>query len=132
MLAGIALLLATTILLKMKRQRYVWVTLLPALWILVITISAAWLKIFSDNPKVGFLAHADKFGTAHAAGEVLAPAKDLAQMQQVIANDWINALLCSLFLFVLVAMALFAVRSGWRALGHPQETIVEAAGEARA
>ncbi|MFP5440087.1 MAG: carbon starvation CstA family protein, partial [Gammaproteobacteria bacterium] len=132
MLAGIALLLATTILLKMKKERYVWVTLLPALWILVITISAAWLKIFSDNPKVGFLAHADKFGAAYANGEVLAPAKDLAQMQQVIANDWINAVLCGLFLFVLVAMALFAVRTGWQALRQPQVTTQETAGEVRA
>lgn len=132
MLAGIALLLATTILLKMKKQRYVWVTLLPALWVLIITISAAWLKIFSGNPKIGFLAHADRFGAALANGEVLAPAKDLAQMQQVIANDWVNTALCGLFLFVLVAMALFAARSGWRALGHPQETTVEAAGEVRA
>ncbi len=125
MLAGIALLLATTILLKMKKERYVWVTLLPAVWILVITVTAAWLKIFSDNPKIGFLAHADKFSAARDAGEVLAPAKDLAQMQQVIANDWINATLAGVFLFVLLSMTLFALRCGWRAWQLPRVSTQE-------
>ncbi|MFZ5722169.1 MAG: carbon starvation CstA family protein [Pseudomonadota bacterium] len=125
MLAGIALLLATTILLKMKKERYVWVTLLPAIWVLVVTVSAAWLKLFSPDPRIGFLAHAEKFSAAHARGDVLAPAKDLAQMQQVIANDWVNATLCGLFLFVLVAMTLFAVRAGWRALGQSGNTCSE-------
>ncbi len=126
MLAGIALLLATTILLKMKKQRYVWVTLVPALWVLLITIAAAWQKLFSTNPKIGFLAHADKFSAAFAEGEVLAPAKNLAQMQQVIANDYVDAALCALFGFVLVSMALFALRAGWRALRAGDVTAQEA------
>ncbi len=126
MLAGIALLLATTVLLKMKKQRYAWVTLVPAAWILVITITAAWQKLFHPNPKIGFLSHADKFSAALANGEVLAPAKDLAQMQQVITNDYVNAVLCGFFLFVLVCMALFALRAGWRALRSPDVSTVEA------
>ncbi|MFZ5698451.1 MAG: carbon starvation CstA family protein [Pseudomonadota bacterium] len=126
MLAGIALLLATTILLKMKKQRYVWVTLVPALWVLLITIVAAWQKLFSANPKIGFLAHADKFSAAFAEGEVLAPAKNLAQMQQLIANDYVDAALCALFGFVLVSMALFALRAGWRALRAGDVTAQEA------
>ncbi len=126
MLAGIALLLATTILLKMKKQRYVWVTLVPALWVLLITVAAAWQKLFSANPKIGFLAHADKFSAAFAEAEVLAPAKNLAQMQQVIANDYVDAALCALFGFVLVSMALFALRAGWRALRAEDVTAQEA------
>ena len=58
MLAGIALILCTVILFKMKRERYAWVTILPTLWLLVCTLTAGLQKILSDNPKIGFLAHA--------------------------------------------------------------------------
>ncbi|OPG74597.1 carbon starvation protein A, partial [Pseudomonas ogarae] len=56
MLAGIALMLATVVLIKMKRQRYVWVTLLPASWLLICTTTAGLIKLFDANPAIGFLA----------------------------------------------------------------------------
>ncbi|MFL4990954.1 MAG: carbon starvation CstA family protein, partial [Microvirga sp.] len=74
MLAGIALLLCTSVLVKMKRQRYVWVTLVPTAWLLVTTLTAGVQKIFDPNPKVGFLALARKFSDAAAQGTLLAPA----------------------------------------------------------
>ena len=125
MLAGIALLLATTILLKMKRQTYVWVTLLPAVVVLVVTFTASWQKLFHENPKIGFLAHAEKFNAAFARGEVLAPAKDLAQMQQIILNDRIDATLCVIFLGVVLSMLGFALRAMWQALRNPAVTAQE-------
>ena len=75
MLAGIALILCTVVLFKMKRERYAWVTGLPAAWVLVCTLTAGWQKLFHENPAIGFLAHAERFGNAVAAGQVLAPAK---------------------------------------------------------
>jgi carbon starvation protein len=125
MLAAIALLLATTILLKMKREKYVWVTLLPTFVLLVVTLTAGWQKLFHENPKIGFLAHADKFSAALARGEVLAPAKDLGQMQQVILNDRIDAALCLIFLGVVLAMLGFALQAMWRALRNPAVTAQE-------
>jgi carbon starvation protein len=125
MLAGIALLLASTILFKMKRERFAWVTLVPACAVLVITLTASWQKLFHENPKIGFLAHADKFRDALAAGEVLAPAKSLAQMQQIVVNDTTNAALCMVFMSVLLAMLVFAARAMWRALRTPQPTARE-------
>jgi len=119
MLAVIALLLASTILFKMKREKFAWVTLLPTFVLLVVTLTAGWQKLFHDNPKIGFLAHAEKFSAAVARGEVLAPAKDLAQMQQVILNDRIDAVLCMIFLGVLLAILGFAVRTMYRALRNP-------------
>ncbi|MCO7518067.1 carbon starvation protein A, partial [Pseudomonas guariconensis] len=91
MLAGIALMLGTVVLIKMKRQRYVWVTLLPAVWLLICTTTAGLIKLFDPNPAVGFLALANKYSTALDAGQVLAPAKDLAQMQHVVFNAYTNA-----------------------------------------
>lgn len=125
MLAAIALLLASTILIKMKREKFVWVTLVPACIVLVVTLTASWQKLFHDNPKIGFLAHADKFSAAAARGEVLAPAKSLAQMQQVVLNDRIDAALCVIFLGVVLAMLGFAIRAMLQAWRHPDATVRE-------
>ena len=78
MLAGIALMLATVVLIKMKRQRYIWVTMLPAVWLLICTTTAGFIKLFDANPAIGFLSLAKKYSDALANGQVLAPAKDIA------------------------------------------------------
>jgi carbon starvation protein len=87
MLAGIALLFGTTILFKMGKKAYVWVTLLPTTWLLIVTLTAGWQKLFDENPKVGFLAHAKIFKGAFDNGKILAPATTAAQMKQVLIND---------------------------------------------
>ena len=61
----------------MKRDRFAWVTIVPAIWVLVCTLTAAWQKIFDANPRIGFLAHANKYKEAVADGQVLAPAKSI-------------------------------------------------------
>ena len=111
MLAAIALLLVGTLLVKAQRARHAWVALLPASWILVVTLSAGWQKLFHADPRIGFLAHADKFSAAANAGEVLAPAKSLAQMQQVIFNDRLDAALCVLFMSVVLVMLFCSLRA---------------------
>ncbi len=125
MLAGMALMLATVILVRMKKMRYVWVTALPALWILVVTLTAGWQKIFSADAKIGFLAHAHKFADAVAAGQVLAPAKTLEQMQRVVFNDYVDAAMASVFILVVISMLLFALRAIWQAYAHPAPTANE-------
>lgn len=125
MLAGIALLLASTILIKMKRERFAWVTLGPACVVLVITLTASWQKLFHENPRIGFLSHAEKFSAAMDKGEVLAPARSLEQMQQIVVNDYTNAALCSVFMAVLLAMTVFALRAMRDALRNPQVTAQE-------
>ncbi|WP_040261646.1 carbon starvation CstA family protein [Pseudomonas massiliensis] len=126
MLAGIALILGTVVLIKMKRQRYIWVTLLPAAWLLVCTTTAGLIKLFDPNPAVGFLALARKYSDALTAGQVLAPAKSTEQMQSVIFNAYTNATLTVLFLFVVLAVLVFAVKIGLAALGKRERTDKEA------
>jgi carbon starvation protein len=109
MLAGIALILATVVLIKMQKLRYVWVTAVPTIWLLIVTLVAGWQKLFHASPKISFLAHANKFSSAAAKGEVLAPAKSLAQMQQIIFNDYVDATLTAMFIAVVVAMLVFSV-----------------------
>ncbi|HEY9193474.1 MAG TPA: carbon starvation CstA family protein [Methyloversatilis sp.] len=125
MLAAVALVLATVVLVKMKRQRYVWVTVLPTVWLLACTLTAGWQKVFSINPKIGFLAHAAKFSAAAENGDVLAPAKSLAQMQQVIVNDYVDAALATIFVLVVVSITLFGIRAALKALRHDQPTVRE-------
>ncbi|MFG6413530.1 carbon starvation CstA family protein [Roseateles sp. DC23W] len=111
MLAAVALLLGTVVLFKMKKDRYAWVTALPAVWLLVCTMTAGWLKIFSSDPKLGFLAHADKYAAAIAKGEVLAPAKSLEAMSRVVFNDRLDAALCALFMGVVISVLIYSVKA---------------------
>ncbi|MEG8044870.1 carbon starvation CstA family protein [Sphingomonas aerolata] len=125
MLAAVALILATVVLFRMKRQRYAWVTILPAAWLCLCTITAGLLKLFSNDPKVGFLAHASKFADAAARGEILAPAKTMAEMQRIIFNDRIDAALIALFLGVVVSILAFGIRSCRAALKVDRPTVTE-------
>ncbi len=128
MLAGIALIVCTVILFKMKRERYAWVTILPTIWLLVCTLTAGLEKIFSSTPAIGFLAHARKFQDALAAGKILPPAKTLAEMQRVINNDYVDATLAALFVAVVVAISIYGLIALRRALGTPAVTSVEVGG----
>jgi carbon starvation protein len=111
MLAAMALMFCTAVLFRMKQERFAWVTAVPTAWLLICTISAGSLKLFSPDPKIGFLAHAAKFSEAAARGEVLAPAKSMAEMHRIIFNDRIDAALCALFLAVVIALLFFAIRT---------------------
>ncbi|MCQ6281510.1 carbon starvation CstA family protein [Bacillus sp. EB600] len=110
MLAGIALLLGTTLLFKMGKKVYVWITLLPTTWLLIVTLTAGWQKLFDSNPKVGFLSHAKVFQTAFNDGQILAPAKTAAQMKQVLINDYVDATLTGIFMAVVIIVLISALR----------------------
>ncbi|MCY1283422.1 Pyruvate/proton symporter BtsT [compost metagenome] len=122
MLAGIALMLGCVVLIKMKRQRYVWVTLVPATWLLICTTTAGLIKLLDPNPAVGFLALARKYSDAASAGQILAPAKDMGQMQHVIFNAYTNATLTALFLFVVLSILFYAIKVGRNAWMKPERT----------
>ncbi|BBP81368.1 carbon starvation protein A [Pseudomonas tohonis] len=122
MLAGIALMLGCVVLIKMKRQRYVWVTLIPATWLLICTTTAGLIKLLDPNPAVGFLALAKKYSDAADAGQILAPAKDMAQMQHVIFNAYTNSTLTVLFLFVVLSILFYAIKVGRAAWAKPERT----------
>ncbi|WP_370310506.1 carbon starvation CstA family protein [Sphingobium abikonense] len=111
MLAAIALMLGTVVLFRMKQDRFAGVTVLPTAWLLICTLSAGWLKLFSADPKVGFLAHAAKFSEAAEAGSLLGPAKTMDEMQRIIFNDRVDAALVGLFLAVVLAILFFTIRS---------------------
>jgi carbon starvation protein len=125
MLAGIALLLCTSVLVKMKRERYVWVTLVPTAWLLITTLTAGVQKIFDPDPRIGFLALAHKFSDAAAQGTVLAPAKSIAEMQRIAFNNYLDAVVCGFFVVLVVAMCVFAVKICLQALKQANPTAHE-------
>lgn len=111
MLAGIALMLCTVVLFKMKRDRYAWVTVVPAIWLLICTTYAGLIKIFDSNPAVGFVAQAKKYQASIADGQLLGAAKSMSQMHQVVINSYVNTGLTVLFLFVVFSVLVYALRA---------------------
>ena len=125
MLAAIALLLCTSVLVKMKRERFVWVTLVPTVWLLVTTLTAGVQKIFHTDPRIGFVALANKFSDAAAKGTLLAPAKSIEEMRRVAFNNYLDAVVCALFVLLVIAMCIATVRVCMRALKQVRPTAQE-------
>ena len=130
MLAAVALLLGTVVLFRMKRERYAWVAVVPTVWLLACTLTAGWQKIFSADPKVGFLAHAARYADGLAQGVLIAPAKTPEAMARIVFNDRLDAGLCALFMFVVLSVLVYAVKAclAARRVNHPtvHETPFEA------
>jgi len=125
MLAAIALMLCTVVLYKMKRERWAWVTVVPTVWLVVCTVTAGLEKLFSPNPKVGFLSHAEKFSQALASQQVLAPAKSLHEMSRVIFNDYLDAALAALAVAIVIVVVVYGIVSIRRARATPRNTAIE-------
>jgi len=125
-LASMALILGTVILFKMKKEKYVWVTIIPTIFLFITSMTAGWQKIFHENPKIGFLAQANRFSDAIARGDVLAPAKSVAEMQTIVMSNQINAVLCGFFMIVAIVMIIASIGIIRRALKSPVPTVNEA------
>ncbi len=117
LLAVIALALGTTVLIKMGRVRYIWCTCVPLAWLLAVTMTAGWMKIFSADPRLGFLAAAKELaGKVAAAGAIGATPVQVAQWERLLFNAQLNAAVTGAFL-VLVALVVAAnARVWWRLL----------------
>jgi carbon starvation protein len=103
LLAAVALVVATTILMKMGRLRWIWVTLLPMAWLVTITMTASYQKIFDSNPRIGFLAYANALAAQIAAGKI--SAEKIAETQRLIFNQRLDAAVTG----VLAAMILVLI-----------------------
>jgi carbon starvation protein len=109
LLAAIALTLVTVLLIKHGRARYAWVAGVPLVWDLVVTMTASWQKVFSADPAVGYFAQRQRYADALDAGELLAPAQDQAQMEQVVFNSTLNGVLQAVFAVLVVVVVVNAV-----------------------
>jgi carbon starvation protein len=121
LLAAIALAVCTTLLIKSGRAKYAWVTLVPLVWDVAVTLTASWQKIFSDDVKVGFFAQRRLYQDALDAGKTsLGSAKTTDQMHQVVTNATVDGVLTILFASMVVIVLVDASRvwiKAWRQRG---------------
>lgn len=115
MLAAIALSLGTVVLAK-KNAQFIWVTLLPTVWLVLCTLTAGWQKLFSLDFKIGFITHAMQYKSALQNGVLLEPAKNISQMLQVLLNDRIDAILTGIFMLVVTYLFFAGIYTTWRTL----------------
>jgi carbon starvation protein len=111
LLATIALCLGTTVIIKMGKARYAWVTLVPLGWLAAVTMTASVEKIWDPNPRIGFLAHARFLAGQLAAGTV-EPEK-IAETQRMIFNDRLDAAVTFIFAALVVVILLESGRHWW-------------------
>jgi len=105
LLAAVALCVGTTLIIKRGKARYAWVTIVPLMWLLAVTLTAGWQKIFSPDPRLGFLSHAATL-IAQVAGGSLEPARGA----RLIFNDRLDALMVVIFVSVVL---LVVASSAW-------------------
>lgn len=127
MLAGMALIFAIVVLFKKKKGNLAWVVMVPCAWVLITTLYAGWQKVFDADVKIGFLAHAKKYSEALQNGVLLAPAKNMDQMAQIVFNDRVNATLTGLFMLVVVLMLVVGAQIIFKMKGVPQDSSCELA-----
>jgi len=107
LLAAVALVVATTILLKMGRLKWIWVTLAPTVWLITITMTASWQKIFSGNARIGFLSGANAWAAQIAAGKI--PAARLTEIQRTIFNLRLDAVVTAVLATMILVLVLEAI-----------------------
>jgi carbon starvation protein len=116
LLAAVALCVATTVLVKMGRQRYMWVPMLPLAWLAAATLTAGWQKVFSPDPKLGFLAHAQSLASSTAPTAA-----------RMIFNDRLDAALALFFMAVVLIVILASAREWWMVLAGKKTPLVHEA-----
>ncbi|MEO5761922.1 MAG: carbon starvation CstA 5TM domain-containing protein, partial [Vicinamibacteria bacterium] len=122
LLASCALVVATTILLKMGKKQYAWVTVLPMIWLIIVTMTASYQKIFDDSPKLGFLANAHAIEAQIASGAIAGDA--MVRAQHLIFNNYLNVGVTAL-LVALILVLIFEALTVWlRILGGSRDFVL--------
>ena len=106
LLAAVALCVGTTIIIKAGKAGYAWVTLLPLAWLLCVTLTAGYQKIFAAEPRLGFLAHA-----AQTAGQITQGTMEAGRGARLIFNDRLDATMAGLFMAVVVLVVVASIRA---------------------
>lgn len=108
LLAAVALCVATSILIKMNKARYAWITIMPMAWLVVVTQTGAYQKLFHTNPRVGFIAEAQRLTDLVSAGKV-AP-ESLSSVERLIFNNRLDAAVTALLALLVLVILVDSVR----------------------
>ena len=116
LLAAVALCVGTTIIMRMGKTRYAFTTLVPLTWLIIVTMTAGYTKIFSPLPRLGFLAHARTLHDAQAAGTLPAGVKSTQDLARMISNDYLDAAVAAFFLLAVIVILADSMRAWWSVL----------------
>jgi carbon starvation protein len=122
LLAAVALVVATTVLLKMGRLKWIWVTMVPMTWLVIITMTASYQKIFSANPRIGFLSYANAMAAQIAAGKI--PAAKMVETQRVIFNQRLDAGVTAVLAAMILVLIVEALPRWWAILRKDKAAIL--------
>jgi carbon starvation protein len=111
LLAAIALCVGTTVIIRMGKARYAWMTVLPLAWLAVVTLTGGWIKIFSDSPKLGFLSHARMLETAAASGVLPKGVASVEAAHRMMFNDRLDALVAAFFMASVIVILVESIRA---------------------
>src|SRR5262249_53314984 len=95
----------TTIIIKSGKARYAWATLVPLAWVLAVTLTAGWQKIFAANPRLGFLSHRDL-----VAGQIASGTMEAVRGARLMFNDGLNAVVTAAFMIARVLLLVASAR----------------------
>jgi carbon starvation protein len=122
LLAAVALVVATTILLKMGRLRLIWVTLLPMAWLVLVTMTASYQKIFDSNPNLGFLSKANSLAAQITAGAI--PAAKIAETQRLVFNQRLDAAVTGVLACMILVLIVEALVQWYAILSRRKEAVL--------
>ncbi|HET9463589.1 MAG TPA: carbon starvation CstA 5TM domain-containing protein, partial [Thiobacillus sp.] len=124
LLAAVALCVGTTVIIKMGKARFAWVTVLPLVWLAAVTLTAGWQKVFSADPRLGFLSHARLIEGALASGQLPAGIASIEAAQRVIFNDKLDAVVAAVFMLVVCLVIAASVREWILVLSHRKPAVL--------
>ncbi len=110
LLAAVALCVGTTVIINMGKARYAWMTIVPLVWVATVTLTGGWLKIFSDDPKLGFLAHARWIESFLQGGQLPPGVKSISAARHMVFNDRLDAAVAAFFMSAAVVILFESVR----------------------
>jgi carbon starvation protein len=125
LLAAVALVVATTILLKMKRLRWIWVTLVPMAWLVAVTMTASYQKVFDASPNLGFLSKANSLAGQIAAGQI--PAAKIAETHRLIFNQRLDAAVTGVLALMILVLLVEALAQWYAILSGRREAVLHEA-----
>jgi len=127
LLAGVALCVGMTILIKMGKAKYMWVMAIPLFWLMLVTFTAAWQKVFAADPRLGFLSHANLFESYLERGELPTGVGSVAAANQMIFNDRLDAAVALFFLAVVVLVLIASIREWYLILSGKKKAVLHEA-----
>jgi len=115
LLATVALCVATTVIIKMGKAKYTFLTVIPLVWLVAVTMTAGYQKIFSSDPRLGFLSHANALGAAIESGTLPAAVKSVEIARRLMGNDYLNTAVAAFFMVSVIVILASSLRE-WAAV----------------